>query len=100
MSVPGMTIAQVQRHFVSPLSPADVEHYQARLDIAVGIEWKNGAYYAIGDKGRSTDAYSLYQCLVEDGVVYLGEEDASGDTDDFKPVYFVLYAGCAVIPQL
>lgn len=100
MSLPNMTITQVQSHFVSPLSQGDIEHYQARLDVALGVEWKDGAYYAIGDDDDSPDSYALYQCRVENGVAYLGEENACGEIDEFNPAYFVLYKGCAVIPQL
>jgi len=99
MNLASMTIAQVQSHFVSPLSPADIVHYQARLDVARGVEWKDRAFYAIGDAEESPGSYALYQSHIEDGVVYLGKEDACGDIDNFEPAYFVLYKGCAVIPQ-
>lgn len=99
MNLPTMNIAQVQSHFVSPLSQTDIERYQKRLDIAKGIEWKDGAYYAIGDEDDSPGSYALYLCRIENGVVYLGEEDGSGEVNDLKAAYFVLYAGCAVIPQ-
>lgn len=99
MNSSSMTIAQVQTHFVSPLSEADVERYQARLDIAQSIEWKDGAYYAIGEKDDAPGTYALYQCLIENGVVCLGKEDACGEIDDYEPAYFVLYKGCAIVPQ-
>ena len=99
MSIPAMTITQVQSHFVSPLSQQDVERYQARLDIAQGVTWIDGAWYAIGDADAAPGGYELYQCKVEEGVVYLGKEDACGHIDDFEPAYFVLYAGCVVVAQ-
>lgn len=94
-----MTLAQVQQNFASPLSPFDLERYQSRLDLALGVEWRDGAYYAIGDADELPSSYDLYQCHIENGMIFLGLEDACGSIDEYEPVYFVLYRGCTVIPQ-
>lgn len=93
-----LTLDQVQTHFVTPLTPAEIARYQARLDLVNQVDWVDGAYYAIGDAEDPPDTYPIYECAMENGIPYLGS-DTDGYVQHMDPAYFVVYAGCAIIPQ-